>query len=65
MAATSECSSSPKYLQAIGCVDVLFALYVGITQPHGMGHEYEITGVGILVFMVGVAIEACGYRAGK
>ena len=33
------------------------ALYVGITQPHGMGREFEITGVGILIFMVGVAIE--------
>ena len=23
---------------------------VGITEPHGMGHEFEMTGVGILVF---------------
>jgi hypothetical protein len=46
-----------KVLEAIGCVDVLFGLYVGITEPHGMGREFEIAGVGILVFMVGVAIE--------
>ena len=46
-----------KVFEAIGCVDVLFALYVGVTEPHGMGREFEITGVGILVFMVGVAIE--------
>jgi hypothetical protein len=46
-----------KVLEAIGCVDVLFGLYAGISNPHGMGREFEITGVGILVFMVGVAIE--------
>ena len=46
-----------KVLEAIGCVDVLFGLYVGITDVHGMGREFEITGVGILVFMLGVAIE--------
>ena len=46
-----------KVLEAIGCVDVLFALYVGVTEPRGMGREFEITGIGILVFMVGVAIE--------
>ena len=46
-----------KVLEAVGCVDVLFALYVGITQPHGMGREFEITGVGILVFAIGYTIE--------
>ena len=46
-----------KVLEAVGCVDVLFALYVGMTQPHGMGREFQITGIGILVFVVGYAIE--------
>ena len=46
-----------KTLEAIGCVDVLFGLYAGITEVHGMGREFEITGVGILVFVVGMAIE--------
>ena len=46
-----------KVLEAVGCVDVLFALYIGITQPHGMGREFEITGVGILVFAIGYTIE--------
>ena len=46
-----------KVLEAIGCVDVLFALWIGISEPHGMGREFEITGVGILIFVVGVAIE--------
>ena len=46
-----------KTLEAIGCVDVLFGLYAGISDAHGMGREFEMTGVGILVFVVGVAIE--------
>lgn len=46
-----------KVLQALGCADVGFALYIGITQPHGMGNEYKFTGIGILVFLVGYIIE--------
>jgi hypothetical protein len=46
-----------KVLEAIGCVDVLFALYIGMTQPHGMGREFQITGIGILVFVLGYLIE--------
>ncbi len=46
-----------KVLEAIGCVDVLFGLYIGMTQPHGMGREFQITGIGILVFAVGYLIE--------
>jgi hypothetical protein len=52
-------------LQALGLADVGFALYVGITQPHGMGHEYEFTGIGILVFLAGYIIEGLWVRAGK
>jgi hypothetical protein len=47
-----------KVLQAIGLADVGFALLVGITQQHGMGKEYEFTGIGILVFLVGYLIES-------
>ena len=43
-----------KVLQALGLADVGFALFVGITQPHGMGHEYEFTGIGILVFLAAI-----------
>ncbi|HEY6394197.1 MAG TPA: hypothetical protein VIX12_02195 [Candidatus Binataceae bacterium] len=46
-----------KILQALGCADVGFALYVGITQPHGMGREFEITAIGILVFVLGYIAE--------
>lgn len=47
-----------KVLQALGLADVGFALYVGITQAHGMGNEYKFTGIGILVFLAGYIIES-------
>jgi len=47
-----------KVLEALGCADVGFALFVGITQPHGMGNEYKLTGIGILVFLVGYIAES-------
>jgi hypothetical protein len=46
-----------KVLEALGCADVGFALYVGITQPRGMGIEFEMTGVGIAVFLLGLLAE--------
>jgi hypothetical protein len=46
-----------KVLQALGLADVGFALYIGITQTHGMGNEYKFTGIGILVFLAGYIIE--------
>jgi hypothetical protein len=46
-----------KVLQALGLADVGFALYVGVMQPHGMGNEYKLTGIGILVFLAGYIIE--------
>ena len=46
-----------KVLQAIGLADVGFALFVGVTQAHGMGKEYEFTGIGILVFRAGLMVE--------
>jgi hypothetical protein len=46
-----------KVLEALGCADVGFALYVGITQPHGMGKEFQLAAIGILVFAVGVLTE--------
>lgn len=47
-----------KILEALGCADVGFALYVGITQPNGMGNEYKLTAIGILVFLVGYVVES-------
>ena len=54
-----------KVLQALGIADVGFALYVGITQPHGMGTEYKLTGIGILVFLAGYIVEALWTRPAK
>jgi len=46
-----------KVLEALGCADVGFGLWVGVTKPHGMGTEFEITGIGILVFLLGYIVE--------
>jgi hypothetical protein len=46
-----------KVLEALGCVDVLFGLYVGMTDPHGMAQEFKITAIGILVFAIGYFAE--------
>ncbi len=46
-----------KLLEALGCADVGFALYVGFTQPHGMGKEFQLAAIGIVVFVVGYATE--------
>ncbi|MGH7779885.1 MAG: hypothetical protein ACREQR_08665 [Candidatus Binataceae bacterium] len=47
-----------KALEALGCADVGFALFVGVTQAHGMGNEYKLTAIGILVFLVGYLAES-------
>ena len=46
-----------KVLEALGCADVGFALYVGVTQAGGMGKEFQLAGVGILVFALGYLAE--------
>jgi hypothetical protein len=46
-----------KLLEALGCAEVGFALYVGMTQPNGMGKEVELAAVGILVFGLGYLTE--------
>ncbi len=51
-----------KVLQALGIADVGFALYVGMTQPHGMGTEYKFTGIGIVVFLAGYIVEVLWAR---
>jgi hypothetical protein len=46
-----------KVLEALGCADVGFALYVGVSQPQGMGKEFQLAAVGILVFFLGYLAE--------
>ncbi|MGH7865228.1 MAG: hypothetical protein ACREQB_09570 [Candidatus Binataceae bacterium] len=52
-----------KVLQALGCADVGFALFLGISQ-NSLAREFELTGVGILVFAAGYAVEALAARRG-
>jgi hypothetical protein len=54
-----------KVLQALGIADVGFALYVGMTQAHGMGTEYKFTGIGIVVFLAGYIVEVLWARGRK
>jgi len=46
-----------KVLEALGCANVGFALCVGTTQAGGMGKEFQLAGVGILVFALGYLAE--------
>jgi hypothetical protein len=46
-----------KVLEALGCADVGFALYVGTTQPNGVGKEFELAAIGIAVFVLGYLTE--------
>lgn len=46
-----------KVLEALGCADVGFALYIGLTRSHSMGKELEIMAIGIVVFMLGYLVE--------
>jgi hypothetical protein len=46
-----------KVLEALGCADVGFALYVGITRANGMGKEFQLATIGIVVFALGYIAE--------
>ncbi len=46
-----------KVLEALGCADVGFALYVGLTREHAMGKELELAMIGVAVFGVGYMVE--------
>lgn len=46
-----------KVLEALGCADVGFALYYGMTREHGMGGELELAAIGMVVFALGYLAE--------
>lgn len=46
-----------KLLQALGCADVGYALFIGVTQERGMGKELLLLGIGVLVFSLGRYLE--------
>jgi hypothetical protein len=47
-----------KVLEALGCADVGFALYVGMSHQNAMAEEFEIALIGILVFAIGYVLES-------
>jgi len=46
-----------KVLQALGFADVSYALYVGLSDEHGMGRELAFMLVGAAIFSVGRLLE--------
>jgi hypothetical protein len=46
-----------KVIQALGFADVSYALYVGLTEEHGMGRELELMCIGAVVFYIGRFLE--------
>lgn len=49
-----------KALEMLGMTTLMVALFVGITDEHGMGKEYAFLGIGILVFLLGRFLEKQG-----
>ncbi len=46
-----------KILEALGCADMGFALWYGVTHEHGMGKELELAMIGVVVFAIGYMAE--------
>jgi hypothetical protein len=46
-----------KVIQALGVADVGYALYVGVTEEHGMGRELLLMMLGFGVFSLGRLVE--------
>ncbi len=48
-------------LQVLGMANLVVALFVGLTEEHGMGPEMLLLGIGVVLFMVGHLLQG---RAG-
>jgi hypothetical protein len=46
-----------KAFQAIGMVNLMVALYAGITMERGMALEYAFLGTGVALFLLGRYLE--------
>ena len=46
-----------KSLQAIGMVNLMVALYTGVTMERGMALEYAFLGAGVALFLLGRYLE--------
>ncbi len=51
-----------KGLEMLGMTSLMVALFVGITDEHGMAKEYLFLGIGIVVFLLGRFLEKQGGR---
>jgi hypothetical protein len=51
-----------KALELLGMTSLMVALFVGITDEHGMAQEYLFLGIGIVVFVLGRLLEKQGGR---
>ena len=47
-----------KSLQALGMVNLMVALYAGITLESGMALEYAFLGTGVALFLLGRYLES-------
>jgi len=45
-----------KFIQAIGLFEVLYGLYIGISEDN-LSQEFRIAGIGILIFGFGWLME--------
>jgi hypothetical protein len=46
-----------KVIEALGVADVGYALYVGLTEEHGMGRELYLMLIGFAIFSAGRFLE--------
>jgi hypothetical protein len=46
-----------KVIQALGVADVGYALFVGLTEEHGMGRELLLMLLGFAIFSFGRFVE--------
>jgi formate hydrogenlyase subunit 3/multisubunit Na+/H+ antiporter MnhD subunit len=51
-----------KALEMLGMTSLMVALFVGISDEHGMAKEYLFLGIGIVVFLLGRILEKQGGR---
>ena len=47
-----------KLVQAIGVLAVAYALYVGVTEEHGMARELQLLAIGMVIFYIGRFLES-------
>lgn len=49
-----------RSLQILGMGNLVVALFVGVTEEHGMGPEMVLLGIGTLLFLLGRLLERRG-----